>query len=239
MASIHSPRQNHILAALPNAEYQRLLPHLELISMPLERRVYEAGRPVSYLYFPTTAIVSLFHIMENGATAEFAIVGYEGMIGLSLFMGRSSIPSEAVVQSAGSGYRLKADMLKKELALGGKLQALALQYMQVRMTQIALTAACNRHHHVEQQLCRWLLLSLDRLPGNELMMTHERIAQNLGVRREGVTEAAGRLQSEGLIQYYRGRINVPDRLKLEQRTCECYAAEKKEFDTLRSSINRS
>lgn len=232
MSSLHSPKQNHILAALPNADYARLLPHLEHMEMPLEWTVYEADCSLGYLYFPTTCIVSLFHVMENGSSAEFAMTGNEGIVGISLFMGGASMPSEAVVQSAGYGYRLKANILKKELALNGKLQCLALRYMQVLITQMAQTAVCNRHHHMEQQLCRWLLLSLDRLPGNELMTTHERIAHNLGVRREGVTEIAGRLQAEGLIQYRRGHISVPDRTKLEERACECYAVEKREFDLL-------
>jgi CRP-like cAMP-binding protein len=174
----------------------------------------------------------LFHVLESGASAEFAITGNEGMVGISLFMGGASMPSEAVVQSAGDGYRLEAGILKKELALNGKLQYWALRYMQVLMTQMAQTAVCNRHHHLEQQLCRWLLLSLDRLPGNELVMTQERIANNLGVRREGVNEAAGKLQAEGLIQYHRGHISVLDRSKLEDRACECYAVEKREFDRL-------
>ncbi len=234
MSSSHSPRQNHILAALPDADYVRLLPHLEQIEMPLGWSVYEAGRPMGHLYFPTTCIVSLFNTMENGASSEFAITGNEGMVGVALVMGSESVPSEAVVQSAGIGYRLKASIVKQELAQGGKLQLLALRYMQVLMTQMAQTAACNRHHHVEQQLCRWLLLSLDRLPGDELMMTHERIAHNLGVRREGVTEAAGKLQAEGLIRYHRGHINILDRAKLEDRACECYAIEKKELDRLRA-----
>lgn len=232
MSSTPTPKQNHILAALPNADYARLLPHLEPIEMPLEWRVYEADHPPGYLYFPTTCIVSLFHVMENGAAAEFAMTGNEGIVGISLFMGGASMPSEAVVQSAGNGYRLEANILKKELALNGKLQTLALRYMQVLITQMAQTAVCNRHHLMEQQLCRWLLLSLDRLPGNELTTTHERIAHNLGVRREGVTTIAGKLQAEGLIQYCRGHISVLNRAKLEDRACECYAIEKKEFDRL-------
>ncbi len=234
MSSSHSPRQNHILTALPDPEYIRLLPHLEQLEMPLGWTVYEADRPMGHLYFPTTCIVSLFNNMENGASSEFAITGNEGMVGVALVMGSESVPSEAVVQSAGIGYRLKASMVRQELAQGGKLQLLALRYMRVLMTQMAQRAACNRHHHMEQQLCRWLLLSLDRLPGDELMMTHERIAHNLGVRREGVTEIAGKLQAEGLIRYHRGHINILDRAQLEDRACECYAIEKKELDRLRA-----
>lgn len=232
MPSPHTPKQNHILAALPDMDYVRLLPHLEPIAMPLEWMVYEAGRPLSYLYFPTTCIVSLFSIMENGTCAEFAITGNEGMVGVSLFMGGEVMPSEAVVQSAGSGYRLRASVLRKELALNGRLQFLALRYMQMLMTQMAQTAVCYRYHHMEQQLCRWLLVNMDRLASSELLMTHERIARNLGVRREGVTEAAGKLQSDGLIQYCRGHISVLDRTKLEDRACECYSVEKKAFDSL-------
>ncbi len=197
--------------------------------MPLEWRVYEAGRTLNYVYFPTTCIVSLFNIMEDGATAEVAVVGNEGILGLSLFMGHDRMTSEAVVQSGGMGYRLKASILKRELAAGGALQHLVLHYMYARMTQMAQTAVCNRHHRVEQQLCRWILLSIDRLPGTELLMTHERIAHNLGVRREGVTEAAGKLQADGLIKYCRGRISVLNRAKLEERVCECYAVEKTVF----------
>ena len=228
----HTPRQNHLLAALPAADYARLLPDLELISMPLGWAVYESGGQMDYLYFPTTSIVSLLYVMESGASAEIAITGNEGLVGISLFMGGESTPSRAVVQSAGHGYRLKANILKNEFALGGPLQYLALRFTQALITQMAQTAVCNRHHALEQQLCRWLLLSLDRLSSNELMMTQELIANMLGVRREGVTEAAGKLQAAGLIQYSRGHITVLDRPKLEQRVCECYAVVKKEFDRL-------
>src|SRR5471032_2907480 len=200
MSSPHSPKQNHLLAALPAEDYARLLPNLELISMPLGWAVYESGGHLGYLYFPTTSIVSLLYVMENGASAEIAITGNEGLVGISLFMGGDSTPSRAVVQSAGNGYRLKASILKKEFALGGHLQHLALRYTQALITQMAQTAVCNRHHALDQQLCRWLLLSLDRLPGNELLMTQELIADMLGVRREGVTTAAGKLQEDGLIQ---------------------------------------
>jgi CRP-like cAMP-binding protein len=232
MASPHSPKQNQLLAALPAADYARLLPDLELVPMPLGWVVYESGGRMGYLYFPTTSIVSLLYVMESGASANIAITGNEGLVGISLFMGGESTPSRAVVQSAGHGYRLKAGILKREFALGGQLQHLALRFTQALITQMAQTAVCNRHHGVDQQLCRWLLLSLDRLPGKELMMTQELIANMLGVRREGVTEAAGKLQTDGLIRYSRGRITVLDRAKLEKRVCECYAVVKKELDRL-------
>ena len=232
MLSAHNPKQNHLLAALPADDYTRLAPDLELIPMPLGWAVYESGGQLSYLYFPTTSIVSLLYVMESGASAEIAITGNEGLVGISLFMGGESTPSRAVVQSAGNAYRLRAGILKREFALGGNLQHLALRYTQALITQMAQTAVCNRHHALDQQLCRWLLLSLDRLESNELLMTQELIANMLGVRREGVTEAAGKLQAEGLIQYGRGRIKVLDRAKLEKRVCECYAVVKKEFDRL-------
>jgi CRP-like cAMP-binding protein len=232
MASPNNPKQNHVLAALPAADYARLLPDLELIAMPLGGAMYESGGHMSYLYFPTTSIVSLLYVMENGASAEIAITGNCGLVGISLFMGGETTPSRAVVQSAGHGYRLKASVLKREFALGGNLQHLALRFTQALITQMAQTAVCNRHHSVDQQLCRWLLLSLDRLPGNELSMTQELIGNMLGVRREGVTEAAGKLQTDGLIQYSRGHIKVLERAKLEQRVCECYAVVKKEYDRL-------
>jgi len=232
MSSPHTPKKNHLLAALPAEDYARLLPNLELIAMPLGWAVYESGGHMAYLYFPTTSIVSLLYVMESGASAEIAITGNEGLVGISLFMGGESTPSRAVVQSEGNGYRLKASILKKEFALGGHLQHLALRYTQALITQMAQTAVCNRHHAVDQQLCRWLLLSLDRLPSNELRMTQELIANMLGVRREGVTEAAGKLQAAGLIHYSRGKITVLDRPKLEQRVCECYGVVKREFDRL-------
>jgi CRP-like cAMP-binding protein len=232
LPSPHSPLQNHLLAALPAEDYARLLPDLDLIPMPLGWAVYESGGQLGYLYFPTTSIISLLYVMESGASAEIAITGNEGLVGISLFMGGESTPSRAVVQSAGNGYRLKASALKREFALGGELQHLALRYTQALITQMAQTAVCNRHHSLEQQLCRWLLLSLDRLPGDELLMTQELIANMLGVRREGVTEAAGRLQAEGLIHYSRGHIKIMDRPALEKRVCECYAVVKKEFDRL-------
>ena len=232
MTSPHTPRQNHLLAALPAEDLARLQPDLELIPMPLAWAVYESGGHMGHVYFPTTSIVSLLYVMENGASAEIAITGNCGLVGISLFMGGETTPSRAVVQSAGNGYRLKASVVKREFALGSNLQHLALRYTQALITQMAQTAVCNRHHALDQQLCRWLLLSLDRLQGNELVMTQELIANMLGVRREGVTEAAGHLQAAGLIQYSRGHIKVLDRAKLEKRVCECYAVVKKEYDRL-------
>ena len=232
MASPHNPKQNHILAALPEADFTRLLPNLELIPMPLGWAAYESGNHLSYVYFPTTSIISLLYVTEDGASTGIAIIGNEGLVGISLFMGGETTPSRAVVQSAGNGYRLRASTLKREFAAGGNLQRLALHYTQALITQMAQTAVCNRHHRLDQQLCRWLLLSPDRLPGNELLMTQELIASTLGVRREGVTEAAGHLNAAGLIQYSRGHIKVLDRAGLEQRVCECYAVVKKEYDRL-------
>jgi CRP-like cAMP-binding protein len=232
MASQINPRQNHILAALPEADYARLLPELELIAMPLGWAAYESGSHMAYVYFPTTCIVSLLYVLASGASAEIAVAGNEGVVGISVFMGGESTPSRAVVQSAGSGYRLKSSVLKTEFARGGELQHLALRYTQALITQMTQTAVCNRHHTLEQQLCRWLLLSLDRLQGTELRMTQDLIANMLGVRRPGVTEAAGKLQAEGLIHYGRGRIEILDRPKLETRVCECYAVVKKEYDRL-------
>src|SRR5476651_359482 len=232
MSSLQSPKQNHILGALPEADYARLLPDLELIAMPLGWAVYESGGRMDHVYFLTDGIVSLLYVMESGASAEIAITGNEGLVGISLFMGGESTPSRAVVQSAGNGYRLKASVLKREFALGGQLQHLSLRFTQALITQMAQTAVCNRHHSVEQQLCRWLLLSLDRLAGNELSMTQELIANMLGVRREGVTEAAGKLQDAGLIRYRRGTITVIDRPGLEARSCECYQVVKTELDRL-------
>src|SRR5471032_1132186 len=233
MSSPHSPKQNHILAALPAADYTRLAADLELTPMPLGWAVYESGGQMGYMYFPTTSIVSLLYVMKNDASAEIAITGNEGLVGISLFMGGESTPSRAVVQSAGYGYRLKASVLKSEFAMGGHLQHLALRYTQALITQMAQTAVCNRHHKVDQQLCRWLLLSLDRLPDNKLAMTQELIANMLGVRREGVTDAAGKLQKLGVIIYQRGLITVLDRHELEKLSCECYAVVKKEADRLR------
>jgi len=232
MSSAESPKQNHILAALPEPDYARLLPEMEPIAMPLGWVVYESGGHLGYVYFPTTAIVSLLYVMESGASAEIAIAGNEALVGVSLFMGGESTPSRAVVQSAGAAYRIRAGILKKEFALGGDVQHLALRYTLALITQMSQTAVCNRHHSVDQQLCRWLLLSMDRLPGNELHMTQELIANMLGVRREGVTEAAGKLQAAGLIHYSRGKITVLDRKRIEERACECYGVVKKEFDRL-------
>lgn len=228
----HNPGQNDIIAALPAEDYARLLPDLELVPMPLGWALYEAGEKLSHAYFPVSSIVSLLYVMENGSSAEIAVTGFDGLIGIALFMGGDTMPSRAVVQSAGFGYRLRASVLKSEFRLGGKLQQLALSYTQAMITQMAQTAVCNRHHSVVQQLCRWLLLSLDLLPSNELVMTQELIADMLGVRRGGVTEAAGKLQAEGLIQYSRGHIRILDRPGLELRVCECYAVVKKEFDRL-------
>jgi CRP-like cAMP-binding protein len=194
--------------------------------------LYEAGQKLTHAYFPTTSIVSLLYVMENGSSAEIAVTGYDGLVGTALFMGGDTTPSRAVVQSAGYGYRLKASSLRQEFKLGGKFQEVALSFTQALITQMAQTAVCNRHHSVDQQLCRWLLLSLDRLPSNQLKMTQELIANMLGVRREGVTEAAGKLQAEGIIRYSRGLIVVLDRPRLEKRVCECYAVVKKEFDRL-------
>ena len=232
MSSPHSPKQNHLLAALPAEDYAHLVPELELIPMPLGWAVYESGSHMAYLYFPTTSIVSLLYVTESGASAEIAITGNEGLVGISLFMGGETTTSRAVVQSAGNGYRLRANILKREFALGGNLQHLSLRYTQALITQMAQTAVCNRLHALDQQLCRWLLLSLDRLQSSELLMTQELIANMLGVRREGVTEAAGKLQAAGVIYYSRGKITVLDRPKLEQRVCECYCVVKREFDRL-------
>ncbi|MGA8050623.1 MAG: Crp/Fnr family transcriptional regulator [Burkholderiales bacterium] len=231
-ASPHPPTRNLLLAALPAGEYQRLLPHLEPVPLPLGWAVYESGGRMAHVYFPTEGIVSLLYVMENGSSAEIALTGNEGLIGISLFMGGGSTPSRAIVQSAGYAFRLGAKILHREFERGGDLQHLLLRYTQALITQMAQTAVCNRHHTVEQQLCRWLLLSLDRLPSNAIRMTQELIANMLGVRREGVTEAARHLQEAGLINYQRGHITVLDRPKLEQRVCECYAVVKRETDRL-------
>jgi CRP-like cAMP-binding protein len=221
-----------LLATLPDAEAQRWLPQLERVEMPLGQVLYESGGTLSHVYFPTTAIVSLLYVMENGASAEIAVVGNEGIVGISLFMGGDSTSSRAVVQSAGLGYRLKAQIMKDDFNRAGPVLHLLLRYTQALITQMAQTAVCNRHHSLDQQLCRWLLLSLDRLQGNELVMTQELIANMLGVRREGVTEGALKLQQAGLIRYARGHITVLDRDGLEKRSCECYAVVKKEYDRL-------
>ncbi|MCY7386719.1 MAG: Crp/Fnr family transcriptional regulator [Burkholderiales bacterium] len=232
MATPSDPKANHLLAALPDVAWQRWLPHLEAVDMPLGSVLYESGSTLKNVYFPTTAIVSLLYVMENSASAEIAVVGNDGIIGISLFMGGGSTPSRAVVQSAGQGYRLEAEVMKLEFDRGGPVLHLLLRYTQALITQMAQTAVCNRHHSLDQQLCRWLLLSLDRLPGNELVMTQELIANMLGVRREGVTEAAHKLQHAGLIRYARGHISVLDRPGLEKRSCECYAVVRQEYDRL-------
>ena len=231
MAASHDPKGNHLLASLPEEEWQRWLPQLEHVEMSLGDVLYEAGATLSHVYFPTTAIVSLLYVMQSGASAEIAVVGNEGIVGISLFMGGESTPSRAVVQSAGEGYRLESAVIKVEFNRAPVLHLL-LRYTQALITQMSQTAVCNRHHSLDQQLCRWLLLSMDRLHGNELAMTQELIANMLGVRREGVTEGALKLQKAGLIRYARGRIVVLDRPGLEKRCCECYAVVKKEYDRL-------
>lgn len=232
-----NPRQNHLLAALPADEFTRISPNLEWVPMPLGEAVCEPGMTMRYVYFPITSIVSLLYVMEDGASAEIAVVGNEGVVGVSLFMGGETTTSRAVVQSAGHAYRMKGPLLKDEFFRAGPMQRLLLRYTQALITQMAQTAVCNRHHSVDQQLCRWLLLSLDRLPSNQLTMTQELIANMLGVRREGVTDAAGKLQAAGLIRYSRGHITVLDRPGLEARVCECYAVVKKEYDRLLPKSN--
>jgi CRP-like cAMP-binding protein len=232
MAKTPEPGQNHLLRALPAAIRDRLFTQLELVEMPLGQVVYESGDTLRHVYFPTNAIVSLLYVMENGASAEISVVGNEGVIGVALFMGGESTPSRAIVQSAGFAYRMPGQKLKDEFNRHGELLHLMLRYTQSLLTQMAQTAVCNRHHSIDQQLCRWLLLSLDRLEGNELVMTQEMIANMLGVRREGVTEAAGKLQKLEVIEYSRGRITVLDRPKLETLCCECYSVVRKETDRL-------
>jgi CRP-like cAMP-binding protein len=229
-----NPDQNHLLAALPAEVLERLSPHLELIQMPLGQVLYESGGQLQHVYFPTTAIVSLHYVMEDGASAEIAGVGNEGVLRISLFMGGNTTPSLATVQTAGYGYRLKARLMMEEFNRAGPMMRLMLRYTQALITQMSQTAVCNRHHSVEQQLCRWLLLTLDRLPSNELTITQELIARMLGVRREGITEAAGNLQRAGFISYRRGHITVLDRSGLESNACECYNVVKKEFHRLLS-----
>lgn len=225
-------KKNHLLAALPDTELLHWLTELEPVELPLGLVLYESGRTISHVYFPTTAIVSLLYVMENGDSAEIAVVGWEGVVGISLFMGGESTPSRAVVQSAGMGYRLPSKAMKESFNRNVAVMHLMLRYTQALITQMAQTAVCNRHHSLDKQLCRWLLLSIDRLEGDELVMTQELIANMLGVRREGVTEAALKLQAAGLIKYARGRITIIDRTGLEERTCECYAVVKKEYDRL-------
>jgi len=232
MTTPHSPTQNRLLAALPEAEFVRIAPHLQMVPMLLGDSLYEPGGQLQHVFFPTTAIVSLLYVMESGASAEIAGVGNEGMLGIALFMGGDTTPSSAVVQTAGHGYRLPGRVLKEEFNRAGQMQQMLLRYTQALLTQMCQTAACNRHHSIAQQLCRWLLLTLDRLPSNELIMTQELVANALGVRREGVTEAAGHLQTAGCIRYRRGHIAVLDRSGLEARSCECYQVVKTEFARL-------
>jgi CRP-like cAMP-binding protein len=236
MSIPHSPNQNHLLAALPAADFARLSPHLELIPMLLGETLYESGGELRHVYFPTTAIVSLLYTMESGASAEIAGVGNEGVLGIALFMGGDTTPGSAVVQTAGHGYRLQGKLLKEEFNRAGLMQRLLLRYTQALLTQMCQTAACNRHHSIDQQLCRWLLLTLDRLPSNELIMTQELVAGALGVRREGITEAAGKLQRAGFIRYRRGHIAVLERAGLEAGACECYAVVRKELGRLLSDV---
>ena len=236
LAPGHSPTLNHLLAALPAEELQRLTPHLELVPMKLGDMLYEPGGQLQHAFFPTTAIVSLHYVMATGASAEAAGVGNEGVVGVSLFMGGDTTSSSAVVQTAGHAYRLERHLLKQEFDRAGIMQRLLLRYTQALMTQMSQTAVCNRHHSVEQQLCRWLLLTLDRIPTGELVMTQELVASMLGVRREGITEAAGRLQNANIIRYRRGHIAVIDRKGLEAHVCECYAVVKKELDRLMSDV---
>ena len=232
MANECQAKDNHLLSVLPDIEWARLSPHLVLVDMPLGHVVYESGDRLDHVYFPTTSIVSLLYVMEDGSSAEIAIVGNEGIIGIALFMGGETMPNRAIVQSAGEAYRLDARILKAEFHRAGPVQRLLLRYTQALITQMAQTAVCNRHHSIDQQLCRWLLLSIDRLPSNELKMTQELIANMLGVRRSGVTEAALKLQDAGLIRYSHGHIEVLDRPGLEKRVCECYNVVRREFDRL-------
>ena len=231
-SSLPTPRQNQILAALPVEEYERLLPSLELVQLPLGEVLHEPGVELDKLYFPISGIVSLLYVMKSGASAEIGLTGNEGLVGVSLFMGGESTTSRAVTQNASAGYRLKADIVRREFALGGPLQYLALRYTQALMTQMTQTAACNRHHKLDQQLCRWLLLSLDRLPGDELTMTQQLIANMLGIEPDGVATALGKLQEAGLIRYQDGLITVVDRPGLEKRVCECYEVVRNEFSRL-------
>jgi len=236
MASLHSPNQNHLLSALPTAEFERLVPHLELAPLPLGEILFEPGGQLQHAYFPTTAIISLLYVMESGASSESAGVGNEGVLGISLFMGGETTTSSAVVKSGGHAYRLQRGALMREFNRAGLLQRLLLRYTQALITQMTQTAVCNRHHSIEQQLCRWLLSTLDRIPSGELVMTQELVASMLGVRREGITTAAGTLQDAGFIRYRRGHIAVLDRAGLENSSCECYAVVKKELGRLLSDV---
>jgi len=235
--SQNTPRENHLLAALPREVFDRLLPDLERVAMPLGEVLCESGGQLQHVYFPTSAIISLHYILENGSSSEIAGVGNEGVLGISLFMGGATTPSRASVYTGGQGYRLKARLMLEEFNRAGPMMRLMLRYTQALITQMSQTAVCNRHHSVEQQLCRWLLLTLDRLPGSELTMTQELIASLLGVRREGITDAAGNLQRAGLISYRRGHITVLDKTGLEAHSCECYQVVKKEFHRLLSDAN--
>ena len=232
MATETDPKKNQLLAALPAEDWKRWAPHLEFVELPLGTVLYEPGGELEHVFFPTTAIISLLYVMENGASAEIAVVGREGLLGISMFMGGQSTPSRAVVQCAGEGFQLPSAMIQSEFNSSHPVMHLLLRYTQALITQMAQTAVCNRHHSLDQQLCRWLLLSMDRLSGNELTMTQELIANMLGVRREGVTEGAVKLQRAGLIRYSRGHITLVDRKGLEARSCECYAVVKKEYDRL-------
>jgi CRP-like cAMP-binding protein len=231
-ADVSDPTHNRLLAALPREEYERVLPHLGHVTFRLGEVVYESGGQMEHIYFPTNAIISLLYLMENGASAEMGMAGKEGLVGVALFMGGNTMPNRAVVQSAGRAVRMKARVLQEEFARGGTFQRLLLRYTQALLTQMSQTAVCNRLHAIEQQLCRWLLLSHDRLDSDELVMTQELIANMLGVRREGVTAAAGRLQEQGLISYVRGRIQILDRRRLEASACECYKVVKDEYERL-------
>lgn len=232
MTHSHSPRQNHLLNALPVDEYERLFPHMERVQLSLGEVIYESGGELHHAYFPSTCIISLLYVMENGASTEIAVVGNEGILGIALFMGGGTMPNRAVVRSAGYAYKLRKQKFMQEFNCYGKLHQLLLRYTQTLMTQMAQTAVCNRYHSLDKKLCHWLLTSLDRLPGNELDMTQELIANMLGVRREGVTEAAGKLQRAGLIHYHRGHIKVLNRSGLEARVCECYQVVKTETDRI-------
>ena len=236
MTELNSQRFNHLLNSLPATEFERIVPFLEPVEMALGQVIYESGGQLRYAYFPTTCIVSLLYVLENGASAEIAVVGNDGIIGIALFMGGETMPNRAVVQSAGSAYRVKVNEVMKEFNRHGVMLHVLLHYTQALITQMAQTAVCNRHHSVDQQLCRWLLLSMDRLTTNKLNMTQELIANMLGVRREGVTEAAGKLQRAGLIEYSRGRILVIDRKGIEERVCECYQVVKTESDRLLANL---
>ena len=232
MLTAHLAQNNRLLAALPTTDYKRLIPHCDVIALSLGEVLYEPGSQLQYIYFPTDSIVSLLYVMEDGASAEIAVAGNDGLLGIALFMGGQTMPNRAVVQSAGDAIRLKSHLLQEEFRRGGKLQSLLLRYTQALITQMSQTAVCNRHHTLRQQLCRWLLLSLDRLPSSELVMTQELIADMLGVRREGVTSAAKKLQDEGWIRYKRGHITILDRKGLESSVCECYEVVRKEYDRL-------